>query len=785
MRDVEPLSLADDHQPAMGAPVAYIMSRFPRVTETFILRELLELERQGQPVVIFPLLRVQQAVRHAEVDRLMSKVHYTPFLSLAILSAHLHYLRRSPRQYVKTLWSALKGTWGSTNLFMGAMGIFPKSVYLARLIEERGIKHVHAHFATHPALAALIISELSGVGFSFTAHAHDIFVHTKMLAEKMEKARFVATISEFNKQYLLRLSAQTPESKIKVIRCGIEMGRYSRADEFQISNFQSRAEEPLSSQSDDPLTILCVASLQPYKGIEYLVNACALLKQQLPHLQCLIVGEGEERDRLERLITQLGLPQTVHLLGARPQSEVTAWLAQADLFVLPSVVAPNGQMEGLPVALMEAMASRLPVVATRLSGIPELVQDGVTGLLVPPRNAWALARAITLLYERKHLRQEMGRRGREKVAREFELTNNVAKLRTLFSAILDQQSEPKEWMLELKEKIKERTAKYCPGFGHNGRVDVHLSRLNSGRDSEVYEVALTNGNCHGRRLVLKLHRPAWARPEEVLQRAGKYAQREYDALSFLWREFSQRSTRFTVPRPLDHFPEYAALVVEKCQGEKLNQALRWARLLKTSSERERLCQQVKTCGEWLALFHQVTGRPGNPSGIYQRIERDFYNDLKACEELGLDPALAAQVVTWFEQKKSVAFSGDHRIVGYHCDFGPYNVFLSQEKITVIDFEGLQEGIIYDDLCYFLGMIEAMPFYHLSRKLSQNIKESFLEGYGQPEKLDQGQFDVFVLMAMVKIMAHSPLLKRGTGWRHAWKRQQRLKFYTNWFEEQVG
>lgn len=770
------VSPADEQRPAVGSPIAYIMSRFPRLTETFILRELLELERQGQPVVIFPLLRVPQPVRHAEVDQLMSRVHYTPLVSGTILLAQLHYLSRSPRQYLRALWTALKGTWGSANLFLGAIGIFPKSVYLARLIEQRRIKHIHAHFATHPTLAALIISELTGISFSFTAHAHDIFVHTRMLAEKMERARFVVTVSEFNKRYLLRLCPQIPEGKISVIRCGIEIERYGRADASPCLSSLTRAGEPSGGRNGSPFTILCVASLQPYKGIEYLVRACALLRERVPHLQCLIVGEGEERKRIERLIGHLGLSQTVHLLGARPQHEVAALLARADLFVLPSVVAPNGQMEGLPVALMEAMASRLAVVASRLSGIPELVEDGVTGLLVPPGDVEALVGAITRLYQCEPLRREMGRRGQEKVAREFDLTHNVARLRAAFSAVFDGPSQPTDWKLALEDTLRDGATKGHSPLRSTG--DVPVSRLPGGHDSEIYEIALVPE----KRWILKVHRPVGATPEEITQRGKKCAEQEYRVLSFLWREFSHRSTRLAVPQPLDYFPEQGALVVEKCPGEKLSQSLRWARWLPTTSRRRRLCQQVKMCGQWLALLHEITQRSGDPSGIYRRIEREFYGNLQLCQALGLDSALARQIAAWFEQKRTIAFTGNHLIVGHHGDFGPYNVLVSPEKVTVIDFEGWREGILYEDLCYFLSLIEAIPSRHLSRKLAQEITESFLGGYGQP--LDSGSLAFFMLTAMVKIMAYSPALRPEVGWLHAWKRHERVAFYTRWLREHV-
>jgi glycosyltransferase involved in cell wall biosynthesis len=415
------------------ASVAYIMSRFPLLTETFILRELLELEKQGLAIAVLPLLRERPSVVHEEVERLAAEIHYTRFLSLPIIQANLQLFLRKPGRYLTLLWSVLRLNWGSANLCVGALGIFPKSVYFARLLERLGVRHVHAHYATHPALAAYIIAELTDVGFSFTAHAHDIFLHQHMLREKVERAQFVVAISEFNKEFLLRCAPRMSPDKIQVVHCGIELENYDAAAERRRSD----------ASGDDPITAVCVGSLQPYKGLKYLVRACAEVVRSNPGFRCLIVGQGVDRPGLESLIAELDLQEVVQLLGGRPQHEVAALLRKADLFVLPSVVAPSGQMEGIPVALMEAMASRLPVVSTRLSGIPELVEDGVNGLLVPPADERALAAALIRLCNDPQSRHEMGERGRESVAEEFQLSGNVVRLRTFFeNAVRDNGAGP-------------------------------------------------------------------------------------------------------------------------------------------------------------------------------------------------------------------------------------------------------------------------------------------------------------------------------------------------------
>ena len=751
--------------------IGYIMSRFPKITETFILREMLELEKSGQPLIIFPLLRVKEPVFHPEVEKLMSKVQFTPFISLKIISANLHFMTRSPRKYLKVLWTVLRENFGSVNLFKGALGIFPKSVFFARSIEEKGIKHVHAHYSTHPALSALIISELTGISFSFTAHAHDIFVHKKMLGGKIKKARIIVTISEFNKQYLLRLYPETPADKIKVIHCGVELERYK---------------EQSSGNKGGQFTILCIASLQPYKGVEYLVKACAILKSRLGNFRCLIIGEGNERKKIEHLIAGLNLQKVVILLGSQPQDRVASLLGEADLFVLPSVVAADGQMEGIPVSLMEAMASGLPVVATNISGIPELVEDGVTGLLVPPGNEHTLADAIIRLYNDETLRGKMGTCGREKVASEFEIKANVEKLKDLFNTAIVQKTEEEDFEIGIRKCILESLRKHFPfNACYKDITDISLHNTSGGHDSKVYEVILKNNSHTLPKFILKLHlrRPKENGDSIEFSRDNSY--REYNSLLLLWKEFSFLTNRFKIPRPVDHFPEFAAILMEKCDGIRFDQSLRWTKFFGTKHRFTTIYQNAKACGEWLAMFHRITKRDEEPYPIYERIESEFYNDLKNCIRFGLKGELAGRVRSIFEKKRDLAFNGKHKIVGHHCDFGPYNVFISPTEITVVDFEGMRDGIIYDDICYFLCMIGTIPSYHLNSKLRKSIKECFLEGYSNYEEIDQHEFSLYMLISMVKIMSRSPVFRENNKTlRDRFRRHLIFNLFSNWFEEQL-
>jgi glycosyltransferase involved in cell wall biosynthesis len=399
-----------------SGPIAVLLSRFPSVTETFILREVVELDRAGVEVVFVPLLREPPPPAvHAEVEAWDARALYTPFVNGPILAANLRVLASRPWLWLSTLVRLLAESAASWNAFTGTLGIYLKSVYYGQVLRERGVVHAHAHFATHPATAAYVLSRVRRRGqaelpYSITVHAHDIFLHTAGLARKLAAASFVRTISKFNADFLLeRFSrgrfALGPE-KFRVIHCGIEPARYAA---------------PERAPRSGPARVLSVAQLKPYKGIAFLVEAARRLRERGVELECEVIGEGPLRPELEAEIRGAGLEGRFHLRGARTQAEVAEALRRADLFVLPSIVAPDGQMEGIPVSLMEALAAGLPTVSTRLSGIPELIQDGRTGWIVPPGDAEALANAIAQAVAEPEKSRERARAGRALVEREFEI----------------------------------------------------------------------------------------------------------------------------------------------------------------------------------------------------------------------------------------------------------------------------------------------------------------------------------------------------------------------------
>jgi colanic acid/amylovoran biosynthesis glycosyltransferase len=399
--------------------LAYMMSRFPKISETFILYEILEQERLGHQVEVYPLLREHQPVTHPEAERLVERAHFHPFISLPILWANVYFMLRQPVTYLKTLFEVLSGTFGSLNFFAGALAYFPKSVGFAYEMQKQGIEHIHAHFCNHPAVAALIIHRLTGIPFSFTAHGSDLHKDKRMLDKKVAAAAFAVTVSNFNKGEMLKACGERLRDKIHVIRCGIDPEVFLPAAEQKNGTTLFR--------------IICVGSFEEVKGHKYLVEACRRLRQAGIDFVCDLIGDGPVRERVTKQIAELDLQDKVIIHGSLKRQKVAEMMRAADVKVLASVPTAEGKREGVPVVIMEAMATCLPVISTQLSGIPELVDDGRTGILVPPGDAEGLFVALQKLYENPGLRQSLGRAGREKVLREFNLKLNAASLAKLFA----------------------------------------------------------------------------------------------------------------------------------------------------------------------------------------------------------------------------------------------------------------------------------------------------------------------------------------------------------------
>jgi colanic acid/amylovoran biosynthesis glycosyltransferase len=398
--------------------VAYLVSRFPHCSETFIVRELDAVAaRPGLELELFALFGARGGTVHPAARPWEARLHRCG--APRALAALAWWAGRCPLRLLSSVALVVAGHRRRPRTLVRALATLPVAAAHARTVAALGVEHVHAHYATYPALAAWLCERLTGVGYSFTAHAHDLYVDRSQLTRKLGDARFAVAVSRFNGE-LLGAAAPASTTPVHVVHCGIDPAAYRY--------------RPRAAPRAGPVRALCVASLQEYKGHRVLLEALAGGGPVLERVELDLVGEGPLRRSLELLAARLGIAGRVRFAGALPEPEVTAMLAAADLFVLPSIVARDGQMEGLPVALMEALACGVPVVATRLSGVPELVADGLTGILATPGDPAALATALRRVLEDPVAARARAAAGRRVVEARFDVHESGRRLARLFAA---------------------------------------------------------------------------------------------------------------------------------------------------------------------------------------------------------------------------------------------------------------------------------------------------------------------------------------------------------------
>jgi glycosyltransferase involved in cell wall biosynthesis len=398
-------------------PVAYIVSSFPVLSETFVLYDALEMERIGVSIYIYPLLRRRQKIAHSEVSHLQAPVLDLPLITLPILKAQFFYIFRQPGKYLRILYEVLSGSLGSLRFFLGALVFFPKAVFFARNMQMNGIMHIHAHFANHPTTAAYIISRFTGIPFSFSARGSDIHKDRTMLKLKLKAAQFAIAVSAHNRAVMIDTCGKAAGDKIHVIFGGVDTARFPPR---------------LVPRNAGATRIICVARFEAVKGHRCLLRACRLLLERGIEFECRLIGEGPLHAGVEAEIKRLGLSEKISLLGPCSQKQVGDALTQADIAVLASVPTPRGECEGIPNVLKEAMAAGLPVIASDFGGIPELVENGKSGILVKPGDVTALANALARLAADPQLREIMGDEGQRRVVAEFDLRSSTRKRASLF-----------------------------------------------------------------------------------------------------------------------------------------------------------------------------------------------------------------------------------------------------------------------------------------------------------------------------------------------------------------
>ena len=434
--------------------IGYILKGYPRTSETFITNEIRLLEKMGVGLSIFSVKKLEGQKNHAMVKDIKAPVTYLPQadpLSETRFSrwiidnvpkfsaSHVLLLKKKPLAYLKAFLECLVMSFQYRNgFFEWPREVFFKEFlqagYIANAVMESGqIQHLHAHFCHGSTTIAMFASRMSGIPFSFTAHAKDIYLKElnpgNLLQKKMRRAEFLVTCTGANEEHLQRLAPKG--TKIHKIYHGLDTNLFAN----------STQDSPKISNENIPI-VLSVGRLVEKKGFDYLIKACAVLKERGRRFKCQIVGGGDSyTETLVRLIKDLGLEDTVNLHGAVTQEELRKIYQQATLFALPCLVVDNGDRDGIPNVLVEAMAMRVPVVSTDISGIPELIDNDVNGLLVPEKNALAMADAIERLLINPELRQQLGDAGRDRVCKDFDSQVTTLDLKDLFISQLANGSE--------------------------------------------------------------------------------------------------------------------------------------------------------------------------------------------------------------------------------------------------------------------------------------------------------------------------------------------------------
>jgi glycosyltransferase involved in cell wall biosynthesis len=406
--------------------VAYLTGSYPAVSHTFIAREIEALRALGVEVATFSLHRPAPGELLTDADRAEAAAtrNVQPPNWGEVLAANLRALATHPRRYLRTLAKAQRLSPPGVRMRLWHLFYFAEAIVLWRWLMQAGARHLHVHFANAASMVALLYASFASeqdAGYSFTMHGPTEFdeVERFRLREKVAGARFVACISDYARSQLMRASDPEDWGRLEIVHCGVDTGRWAPR------------EEPARPAAGG-LRLLTVARLAPDKGLGLLIEAVARLRGEDLAVTLEIIGAGPDREALTALATKLGLADAVRFCGAVGQDRIRDHYEAADAFCLASFA------EGVPVVLMEAMALERPVIAPRVMGIPELVEDGVSGLLVAPGSVDALAAAIArLASESPSARAALGAAGRERVRSRYELSDSARRLASLFEATLE------------------------------------------------------------------------------------------------------------------------------------------------------------------------------------------------------------------------------------------------------------------------------------------------------------------------------------------------------------
>ena len=402
--------------------IAYLTGEYPRATDTFIQREVANLRSMGASVDTFSIRRTgDEHIVGEEQRRERDRTFYIlPANLLNIVTAHLSLLFSSPQKYLQTIKLALSTSQPGLQGFIYQLFYFLEAGIVAKKVNERQIEHLHNHIAEASGTVAMLAAQMGGFTYSFTLHGPYIFfkAYQWRLDEKIKRALFVCCISDYARSQGMIFAPIEKWNRMHIIHCGVDPCL------FDVASHQHQGER-----------LLYVGRLAAAKGLPILLESLAIVKKQHPEVILTVVGDGSDRCHLEQMTLQLGLSENVNFVGYQSQAEVREYFQQTDVFVMSSFA------EGIPVVLMEAMAAAVPVVATQIAGIGELVENGISGYLVPPGDSNVLALRIEKLLQDSTLRAAFGIAGRAKVEKDFNIQNEVARLYNLMNSALQNNIE--------------------------------------------------------------------------------------------------------------------------------------------------------------------------------------------------------------------------------------------------------------------------------------------------------------------------------------------------------
>ncbi len=406
-----------ENEPMNSSPrIAYVLLWFPKASETFIFREVVNLWKLGLQLKVFSLygpLRRNLSPEMREVDRRVERLGL-PYLK-SVWQDVYYWLRRKPAVTWRLVKTALMRRWchpeRQGESLWGALCGFR----LARRFQEEKITHIHAPWACGAATAAWVASHLTGIPFSFTGRAYDVFTPDSLLLEKIRDAAFIRCESRAVIQQLQEMAGEAA-GKFRLTYNGVPL------------NADALARAPMGP----PYRMLALGRLVAKKGFDLLIYACKILKEAGLNFHLVLAGGGPEERQLKRLARQLGLAPQICFTGFLSYDRVADQFLAADVFIMPSTIADSGDRDGLPTVILEAMLHRVPVIATDVAGISEVIEDGVTGLLIPQKDPQAIAAAVLRLFRDRQAALAMAERGRTRVWQDFDPERNHFRVLELF-----------------------------------------------------------------------------------------------------------------------------------------------------------------------------------------------------------------------------------------------------------------------------------------------------------------------------------------------------------------